>query len=187
MGKIILNLIIICFPICSIAGELGSLFQLDEDKLNQELYELSQLESVIENNIDTTAFNNELYDLGILDAIEYYDAPLTYYGAYLLGYSSSFVTGMVGAIIGETAGCVIGAGCFAGALLPLGYTVISGVFSANINKYIVSDKQLLDKEDYLKGYQKTAKRKKLKGALIGSAIGMFVGITTAVLFYDAVD
>ena len=169
------------------AGELRLLFHLDEHKLNQELYELNQLEYFFESNLDTTAFDNELYNLGMTDAIEYYNAPMTYYGAYLLGYSSSFLTGMVGAIAGEAAGCAIISGSIVGALFPLGFAIFSGAFSANINKYIVSDKKHLDNADYWKGYQKAAKKRRLKGALIGSAIGMFVGITTAVLFYDAVD
>ena len=64
---------------------------------------------------------------------------------------------------------------------PLLYTVINIVPSVRVNKKHVTDVKYLEENEYLLGYERIAKGKKIQGALKSSIIGLGVGFAVSAI------
>jgi len=63
-------------------------------------------------------------------------------------------------------------------LVPFSFTVVSGIPHLKVKSNRVRDPKYLAEPAYIMGYERTAKAKRIQGALKGSIIGVVLGVAT---------
>lgn len=112
---------------------------------------------------DTSSFSNDLsieemrmFVRGEQDAIKNYKSRMATAGGFIIGAGSTILK-------------------YFGPIIPLIYVSALGSFSPKESKIKASDPEWVKDLNYVDGYQKKARSKKVTNALISSAIG-FVGM-----------
>lgn len=91
-----------------------------------------------------------------------------------------------GAFIGSASCGLVGglSGTFFGPVLPLVYFLCVDIPKVRIKHATVSSPNYLDSDAYILGYEREARRKRRKSALIGGAIGLATGYLSYLAFHN---
>lgn len=88
----------------------------------------------------------------------------------------SFVGGLITGMAGGASGLAIGSiGAFFGPVLPLAFLTTVGIPKVRIRHNTVSNPNNLDYDSYILGYEREARTKRRRGAMIGGGIGVALG------------
>ncbi len=97
-------------------------------------------------------------------------APLCLAGGILIGIAGPMSFPLVGLT-------------FLSPILPAGYDVLVGVAKVKDNKISIPD-EYAKNPYYIEGYKTSVKKKRINNAIIGSLIGLAVGLTASYFVFD---
>jgi hypothetical protein len=106
------------------------------------------------------------YVYGERDALRNYKAPLAFWGGVVAGAAGG---------VGATA---VGLGVLS-PVIPGFYTIANGSRFVTVSKKNVSNADYLKDQNFLHGYERTARSIRVNNSLIGGAIGIVAGLTTS--------
>ncbi len=144
-----------------------------EKKINRErvfsVFNEAGMEKIIYKQ-DSLSINNDLsipemhmYIKGLQEA-DTFRSPLATTGGFLIGAGSSVLS-------------------FYGPIVPAVYLVIIGARSPDMKNLPVSDKELLKDENFVAGYQKKCRNRKVNNAAIAGISGFVAGFITLAIIY----
>ncbi|MFI5140775.1 MAG: hypothetical protein ACHQII_00335 [Bacteroidia bacterium] len=88
----------------------------------------------------------------------------------------SFTGGMISGVAGGASGLVVGTlGAFFGPILPIAFLTTVGIPKVRIRHNTVSNINNLEYDAYLLGYEREARTKRRRFAMVGGGIGTAVG------------
>ncbi|MBN1250560.1 MAG: hypothetical protein JXR51_05225 [Bacteroidales bacterium] len=147
--------------------ELEEVFSIIDKSGNENLF-------YVADSSDNEAFNVEqmrFFINGESDALNNYKSTWTFIGGIAVG---------AGSVVSIP---LAGLSSLYAPVFPLAYSSSVGLIKVKTEKLGI-EKQYIDNEHYVLGFEKTAKQKRIKNSLLGSGIGIAVGLSAALLFFN---
>lgn len=116
----------------------------------------------------------------VLDAVEpELDLTVEEMRRYILGRQDGMKVKKTAALLTSAGISLVGGGlgAFYGPVAPATYILVLGTTKQKPNEEFVTHPELIFDENYLEGYKKSARKRKIIGAAEGGLIGLGLGIT----------
>jgi hypothetical protein len=182
---------------CILAVSQNIIWQTDGKKMLVNEFRIENSDNIHYKNLKNKVKSIEVVEVfAILDSsgkeILIYKADTSFKDAFTISEMRSFVQGQSDAIEKykapwTTIGGIAVSGAAAIIVNPVYLIAVSGVYCTGIGLIPVREKKLnisqefMNNEPYQLGYKKASKHKRIKNSIIGSAIGLAIGLGTAAI------
>lgn len=197
MAKNKVLVLLILMNQCIMAVSQCIIWQTDGKKMQVNEFKIENPEYIYYKNLKNKVKAIESSEVfAILDSsgkeILIFKADTSFKDAFTISEMRSFVQGQSDAIekykaSWATIGGIAVSGATAMIINPVYLIAVSGIYCAGVGVIPVREKKLninpefLNNEAYKLGYKKASKHKRIKNSIIGSAIGLVIGLGTAAI------
>jgi hypothetical protein len=197
MKKVKVLILIILMNQCILSVCQNIIWQTDGKKMQVNEFRIENPDYILYKNLKNKLKSIEITEVfAVIDSAGnetlIYKSDTSYKDAFTISEMRSFVQGQNDAIEKykapwTTIGGIAVSGAAAVIVNPVYLIAVSGAYCTGVGVIPVREKKLnipaefLNNEPYILGYKKASKHKRIKNSIIGSAIGLAIGLGTAAI------